>query len=390
MVPAAELDDIAEDRRGRVYSRAVAAGEPNAVPVATPVGDAEGRSPAGVRVDGVIRRGFPTPSGRLEFYSRTLAEWGWPEHALPGYIRSHVHPATLGPDQMVLISTFRLPVQIHTRGGNAKWLNELAHTNPLWIHPRDAAGLGRHGGRPRPGGDRDRALRRQGVGHGRHPARGGRVQSPHGPLEARRAAQAPAPSGAAAARQVAATVDLTSDGGRWAMARRQGAAPYELGGPGHAAHLVGRCRGAPEPHLRRAARSDLGPALLAPGRTGAPRGTRRRLRRHRRRHRQGARRLQKLARQNPWRGRRTPRTAPAAPTGCCARSNRPRTPTGSQPNPDLMTAGPEVFRALGALCEAPDPAHAASPPRWAFPLPRARPPAPTCSCSSSCPTPPPT
>jgi anaerobic selenocysteine-containing dehydrogenase len=42
----------------------------------------------------------------------------------------------------VSISTFRLPVQIHTRGGNAKWLNELAHTNLLWIHPGDAGRLG--------------------------------------------------------------------------------------------------------------------------------------------------------------------------------------------------------------------------------------------------------
>ena len=89
----------------------------------------------------MIRRGFPTPSGLLEFYSATLADWGWPEHALPGYIRSHVHPAELAPDQMVLISTFRLPTQIHTRSANAKWLDELAHTNPVWIHPRDAARL---------------------------------------------------------------------------------------------------------------------------------------------------------------------------------------------------------------------------------------------------------
>ena len=35
--------------------------------------------------------GFPTPSRKLEFYSKTLSDWGWPEHALPGYIRSHVH-----------------------------------------------------------------------------------------------------------------------------------------------------------------------------------------------------------------------------------------------------------------------------------------------------------
>src|SRR6266581_2330852 len=140
-VPAGQLEDITEDSFGRVCTRAAVTADPNAVPVATPEGDADGRRPAGVRVDGVIRRGFPTPSGRLEFWSRTLADWGWPEHALPGYIRSHVHPAALGPGQMVLISTFRLPTQIHTRGANAKWLNELAHTNPLWIHPRDARRL---------------------------------------------------------------------------------------------------------------------------------------------------------------------------------------------------------------------------------------------------------
>ena len=38
--------------------------------------------------------------------------------------------------------TFRLPVLIHTRSGNAKWLNEIAHSNPLWMHPVDAARLG--------------------------------------------------------------------------------------------------------------------------------------------------------------------------------------------------------------------------------------------------------
>jgi anaerobic selenocysteine-containing dehydrogenase len=97
----------------------------------------------GVRTDdGVVRRGFPTPSGKLEFWSRTLAEWGWPEVAIPTYIRSHVHPANLEPGQSPLISTFRLPVQIHTRSANAKWLDEIAHTNPLWIHPSHAAPLG--------------------------------------------------------------------------------------------------------------------------------------------------------------------------------------------------------------------------------------------------------
>jgi anaerobic selenocysteine-containing dehydrogenase len=42
---------------------------------------------------------------------------------------------------MVLLPTFRLPTLIHTRSGNAKWLYEISHTNPLWLHPADAARL---------------------------------------------------------------------------------------------------------------------------------------------------------------------------------------------------------------------------------------------------------
>src|SRR5204863_8573940 len=121
-VPASELEDIAEDPFGRVYTRAPAPPKVNLAPTGTPDNDAEGRRPAGVRIDGVVRRGFPTPSGRLEFYSPTLAGWGWKENALPGFLPSHVHPASLAPDQKVLISTFRLPVHIHTRSANAKWL----------------------------------------------------------------------------------------------------------------------------------------------------------------------------------------------------------------------------------------------------------------------------
>ena len=141
-MPAGELEDVAVDPFGRVYTAAPAPDDPNIVPHGAPEPDVQGRRPVGVMIDRVVRRGFPTPSGRLEFYSSTLAGWGWPEHAIPGYIRSHVHPTHLAPDQMVLLSTFRLPTQIHTRSANSKWLDELAHTNPLWVHPTDASGLG--------------------------------------------------------------------------------------------------------------------------------------------------------------------------------------------------------------------------------------------------------
>ena len=145
-VPPGQLEDSAVDRFGRVYTRTPKPAGPNIAPSAGPDPDGDGRRPVGVEVDGSILRGFPTPSGKLEFYSSTLARWGWREYAIPTYIKSHVHPEAMAADQMVLISTFRLPVHIHTRSANAKWLTEIAHTNPLWLHPRDAAGLGVHTG----------------------------------------------------------------------------------------------------------------------------------------------------------------------------------------------------------------------------------------------------
>jgi anaerobic selenocysteine-containing dehydrogenase len=100
--------------------------------------------PIGVLAEGAARVGVATPSRRFELYSKTMAEWGWPEQTLPGYVESHVHPKHLDPTKgdYVLVPTFRLPTLIHTRSANAKWLYELSNTNPVWIHPTDAARLG--------------------------------------------------------------------------------------------------------------------------------------------------------------------------------------------------------------------------------------------------------
>ncbi|MCP3918344.1 MAG: molybdopterin-dependent oxidoreductase [bacterium] len=88
--------------------------------------------------------GFHTPSKKLEFYSPTLSEWGFDEHAIPGYIRSQVNwrDMDFAAGERALLPTFRLPTLIHTRSANAKWLQEISHTNPLWIHPEDAEQLG--------------------------------------------------------------------------------------------------------------------------------------------------------------------------------------------------------------------------------------------------------
>ncbi len=104
----------------------------------------------GVLVDGVVRAGFTTPSGKLEFFSPTLHDWGWPEleYTVPWTLDSHVHPREIdrAKGEMILLPNFRLPHLIHTRSANAKWLYEIGHTNPVWIHPEDATRLGVHTG----------------------------------------------------------------------------------------------------------------------------------------------------------------------------------------------------------------------------------------------------
>ncbi len=216
-VPAGELDDVKTDPTGRAYTRSPRPDEPNLVPLPTPEPDAAGRRPVGVDVDGTILRGFPTPSGRLEFYSSTLADWGWPEHAIPGYIKSHVHQDQLRAGQMVLIATFRVPTQVHTRTANSKWLDEIAHTNPLWIHPRDAATIGgvRTGDLVRVETEIGHFVVKAWVTEGIRP---GVVACSHhmGRWKLADAGQ----------RQMMATVGIENKNESWSMARKHGAEPY--------------------------------------------------------------------------------------------------------------------------------------------------------------------
>ena len=220
-VPSEELEDIREDQMGRVFTRAAKPASPNVVPIPSPDGDAEGRRLVGVKVDGEIRRGFPTPSGRLEFFSRTLAEWGWREYAIPTYIKSHVHPDNLEPDQTILISTFRLPIQIHTRSANAKWLNEIAHTNPLWLHPSHAATLNvRTGDLVRVETEIGYFVVKAWVTEGIKP---GIVACSHhmGRWKTHESGQ----------KQLTATVRLDHEGDAWGMKRERGTGPYESTDP---------------------------------------------------------------------------------------------------------------------------------------------------------------
>ena len=100
----------------------------------------------GVRVDEQNLVGFPTPSRKLELFSSTLRDWGWPEkqYVIPWPIQSHVHPSKIDRDkgEMVLLPNFRLPTLIHTRSANAKWLYEISHNNPVWMNVEDAERIG--------------------------------------------------------------------------------------------------------------------------------------------------------------------------------------------------------------------------------------------------------
>jgi len=104
---------------------------------------AQASGPA-VEVDGQRRTGFASPSRKLEWYSKTMAEWGWEDVAIPTYMKSHVYwrDLDLAGNERVLLPIFRLPTLIHTRSGNAKYLYEISHGHPLWMNPHDADALG--------------------------------------------------------------------------------------------------------------------------------------------------------------------------------------------------------------------------------------------------------
>ena len=129
-VPAAELDDLAEDEAGRVFTRVAKPLSPNIVPLPTPDGDQDGRRLVGINQGGEIKRGFPRRAAALNSFR---APWsiGAGLNMLCPYIKSHVHRDHLAEDQTILISTFRLATQIHTRSQREVARRNRAHQPAL-------------------------------------------------------------------------------------------------------------------------------------------------------------------------------------------------------------------------------------------------------------------
>jgi anaerobic selenocysteine-containing dehydrogenase len=85
--------------------------------------------------DGTARKGFPPDSHRwktgiLEIKSAALAKKGF--DAIPGWMPIPEHEK-MGSDELVL-TTYKVNVQTHSRTQSSKWLMELYHTNPAWLH----------------------------------------------------------------------------------------------------------------------------------------------------------------------------------------------------------------------------------------------------------------
>ncbi len=77
-------------------------------------------------------------SGYFELYSALLKIKGFPP--LPTYQPIPEH-GKMGPDELIL-TTYKVPVQIHSRSANCKWLTEIYHDNPGIINPETAKRLG--------------------------------------------------------------------------------------------------------------------------------------------------------------------------------------------------------------------------------------------------------
>jgi anaerobic selenocysteine-containing dehydrogenase len=96
----------------------------------------------GQRVGATVHAGFKpdkvNKSGYFELYSAVMEEKGLP--ALPTYVPVPKHEAMKAGE--LILTTYKVAVQIHSRSQNCKWLSEIYHDNPAWINPATATALG--------------------------------------------------------------------------------------------------------------------------------------------------------------------------------------------------------------------------------------------------------
>jgi anaerobic selenocysteine-containing dehydrogenase len=96
----------------------------------------------GQKIGDKVYKGFKpdkvNKSGYFEVYSELLKIKKYPP--LPTYVPIPEYEK-MGPDDLIL-TTYKVPVQIHSRSANCKWLTEVYHDNPGMINPKTARRLG--------------------------------------------------------------------------------------------------------------------------------------------------------------------------------------------------------------------------------------------------------
>lgn len=98
----------------------------------------------GIMIKGEAVRGFRTPSRKLDIYSQFVVdkgnEAGREIAPLPIYAPVPDHHA-LEADHLIMIS-FKWNVHNAHRTMQSKWLSEIVHSNPAWVHPETARRYG--------------------------------------------------------------------------------------------------------------------------------------------------------------------------------------------------------------------------------------------------------
>ncbi|MDP6175037.1 MAG: molybdopterin dinucleotide binding domain-containing protein, partial [Rhodospirillales bacterium] len=77
-------------------------------------------------------------SGHMELYSEIMEAKGLAP--LPTWLAVPEHEK-MKPGELIL-TTYKVSAQIHSRSANCKWLTEITHDNPAWINPVTAAAKG--------------------------------------------------------------------------------------------------------------------------------------------------------------------------------------------------------------------------------------------------------
>lgn len=92
----------------------------------------------GQRIGNKVYKGFKpdklNKSGKFEVYSEFLKKKGY--NPLPSYLPIPEHEK-MKPDDLIL-TTYKVGVQIHSRSQNCRWLTEIYHDNPALINPATA------------------------------------------------------------------------------------------------------------------------------------------------------------------------------------------------------------------------------------------------------------